>query len=76
MTIEAVVEKYIDLCNMHGLANVKSITPVEYRINAGQHHVIDGAIKLEISTYSGKTIMIEHIDKFSYADNLQTLKAL
>lgn len=76
MTIEALVEKYIELCNKHGLTNVKSIVPIEYRLNTGQPRVMDGVVKMKVTTYTGKTVMVKHIDGLSYADNLQTLKAL
>ena len=76
MTIETLVEDYMKLCKKHGYSNVKSIPPAEYRINVNPHHVIDGKVKMVVTTYTGKTVMIEHIDKFSYAENLQTLKNL
>ena len=76
MTIESLVEQYINLCRKHGCTNVKSIIPIEYRINYNQNHVVDGVAKMEVVTYGGKTVIIEHIAAFSYIDNLQTLKTL
>lgn len=75
MTIEALIEEYIKLCKNHG-CNVKSITPIEYKISARPNQVIDGKVKMEVITCTGKTLTIEHIDKFSYTTNLQTLKNL
>ena len=76
MAIETLIEEYIKRCKKHGCTNVKSITPTEYKINVNQNHVIDGKVKIEVTTYTGKTVILEHIDEFSYADNLQTLKNL
>lgn len=76
MTIETLVEEYIKRCRKYRCSNVKSITPTEYKINVNQNNVIDGKVKMEVTTYAGKIVIIEHIDEFSYADNLQTLKNL
>ena len=76
MAIESLAEKYMALCVAHGLTNVKSIVPVEYRLNTSQHKVMNGVVKMKVITNTGKMIIIEHVDEFSYADNLQTLKAL
>ena len=76
MTIEALAERYIELCNKHGLTNVKSIDPVEYQLNTCQHRIIDGTLKMKVTTYTEKFIVIEHINEVSYANNLQILKSL
>lgn len=76
VTIEALAEKYMRLCQKHGCSNEKSIVPVEYKLNTDQGGIIAGATKMEVTTYTGETIMIEHIDEFSYMHNLQTLKRL
>lgn len=76
MAIEALVKNYEVLCYTHRVANVKAIVPVEYRLNTSQHNVMGGVVKIKVITHTGKTIIIEHVDESSYAENLQVLKAL
>lgn len=73
MTAEKLVQKYMLYCQTQSCINVKSIVPVEYRLIVCANGVVNGIVKLQATTYSGKTVIIEHRDVSSYASNLHSL---
>lgn len=73
MTIEELAKKYMELCKTYGCTNVKSITPIEYKL---QNCAINGTVELEVASYNGKTVTIIHTNQLSYTNNIQILKEI